>query len=204
MAKDCPLNRRNDNSTQAENSQDQPGSSQKRAEPNKYEMPQNQKENPKAKDPKQPVNTQKDKTSEKVSDDKTQEAIKIQEAIDKISGSVSTIRNIEDDASSVDSLCVNTDYEETLEKEPTKDWAAASGEKIRFKMFKTRLQPRTKLIVQKVVSLTVLAAVLILTRKLRVQLLFLDKQARGKSRKVRTVSHVSRGRGKTLRGLSVT
>ena len=92
-------------------------------------MPQNQKENPKAKDPKQPVNTQKDKKSEKVSDDKAQEAIKIQEAINKIFGSVSTIRDIEDDASSKESLCIDTGYEETLEKEPTKDWAAASGEK---------------------------------------------------------------------------
>ena len=129
MAEDCPLNRRNDNFTQAENSQDQPGSSQKRAKPTKSEMPQNRKENPKAKDPKQPVNTKKDKKSEKVSDDKAQEAIKIQEAIDKIFGSVSTIRDIEDDASSVKSLCIDIDYEETLEKEPTNDWAAASGEK---------------------------------------------------------------------------
>ena len=99
MAKDCPLNHRNDNSKQAENSQDQPGSSQDRAKPKKSEMPQNQKENPKAKDPKQPVNTQKDKRSEKVSDNKAREAIKIQEAIDKIFGSVSTVRDIEDDAS---------------------------------------------------------------------------------------------------------
>ena len=92
-------------------------------------MPQNQKENPTAKDPNQPVNTQKDKKSEKASDDKAQEAIKIQEAIDKFFGSVSTIRDIEDDASSVESLCIDTDYGETLAKEPTKDWAAASGEK---------------------------------------------------------------------------
>ena len=121
MAKDCSLNIRNNNSTQAENSQDQPGSSQERAKPKKSEMPQNQKENPKVKDPKQPVNTQKDKKSEKVSDDKAQEAIKIQEAIDKIFGSLSTIRDIEDDASNVDSLCIDTDYEEILAKEPTKD-----------------------------------------------------------------------------------
>ena len=29
----------------------------------------------------------------------------------------------------VESLCIDTDYAETLEKEPSKDWAAASGEK---------------------------------------------------------------------------
>ena len=29
----------------------------------------------------------------------------------------------------MESLCIDTDYEETLEKEPKKDWAAASGEK---------------------------------------------------------------------------
>ena len=84
MAKDCPLNRRNDNSTQAENSQDQPGSSQERAKPNTSEMPQNRKENPKAKDPKQLVNTQKDKKSEKVCDDKAHELVRSKRLLKKI------------------------------------------------------------------------------------------------------------------------